>query len=126
MPEYLEDIKKDHEDNFDKILAECTNKNFPSAVYAYQYRMHCVEKAFKDLGFSPQALVTSATSIEVAMELIDQALVSRNIRMEDWSEHPEDNRRGAYLYKDDEIAFFIALVRQQGSNYIVKTNVKFE
>jgi len=126
MPDYLEDVKKDHEDNFEKILSECVSKSFPSAVYAYEYRMHCVEKAFRDLGFSPQELMTAASSMETAMELIDQALVSRNIRFEDWSGHPETDRRGAYAYKDNELAFFIALVRKTGDNYIVKTNVKFD
>jgi hypothetical protein len=126
MPDYLEDVKKDHEDNFDKVLAACSAKSFPSTVYAYEYRMHCVEKAFRDLGFSPQDLVTAATSMDTAMELIDQAMVSRNIRAEDWSSHPESDRRGLYIYKDEEIAYFIALVRQTGDNYIVKSNVKFE
>jgi hypothetical protein len=126
MPDYLEDVKKDHEDNFSKILAACSSKSFPSTVYAYEYRMHCVEKAFRDLGFSPQELVTAATSMDTAMELIDQAMVSRNIRCEDWAEHPEKDSRGLFIYKDEEIAYFVALVRQMGDNYIVKTNVKFE
>jgi hypothetical protein len=126
MPDYLEDIKKDHEDNFADIMSGCISKSFPSTVYAYEYRMHCVEKAFRDLGFSPQELVTASTSMETASQLIDQALVSRNIRVEDWSEHPEKDRRGLYIYKDEEIAYFVALVRQTGDNYIVKSNVKFE
>jgi len=126
MPDYLDDIKKDHADNFEDILSGCVSKSFPSAVYAYEYRMHCVEKAFRDLGFSPQELMTAAATQEVAFELIDQALVSRNIRMEDWSGHPETDRRGAYIYKDNELAFFIALVRKTGDNFIVKCNVKFD
>jgi hypothetical protein len=87
--------------------------------------MHCVEQAIQDLGFSPQKYIELATSAETASELIDQALVSRNIRLEDWSEHAEKDRRGMAIYKDNEIAFFIALVRQSGGQFIVKSNVKF-
>jgi hypothetical protein len=126
MPDYLEDVKKDHDDNFNKVLAKCSVKSFPSTVYAYGYRMHCVEKAFRDLGFSPQELVTASTSMDTAADLINQAMISRNIRVEDWSDHPESDRRGLYIYKDEEIAYFISLVRQTGDNYIVKSNVKFE
>jgi hypothetical protein len=126
MPDYLEDIKKDHEDNFDKILAECSTKSFPAFTYAAQYRMHCIEQGFRNLGFSPQDLVTAATSMDTASELIDQAMVSRGIRCEDWAEHPEKDRRGLYIYKDNEIAYFVALMKQQGDNIVVKTNVKFE
>jgi hypothetical protein len=126
MPDYLEDVKKDHEDNFDKILASCTVKSFPALTYAAQYRMHCVEKAFRDLGFSPQDLVTDSTSMDTATDLIDQAMVSRNIRCEDWSEHPEKDRRGLYIYKDNEIAYFVSMMKKQGDNIVVKTNVKFE
>lgn len=122
----LDEIKADDDDNFSKILEKCKNQNFPSKVYAYQYRLHCIEKAFQDLGFSPQDLITTATSVEVAIDLIDQSMVSMGIRLEDWSEHPDNSRRGVYLYKDNEIAFFVALVRKQGDNYIVKTNVTFE
>lgn len=122
----LDEIKVDHQDNFKDILSVCTNKSFPSVVYAYQYRLHCIEKAFQDLGFSPQDLITSSTSMDTASELIDQALVSRNIHVEDWSEHEDNDRRGLYLYAGNEIAYFVALVRKTGDNFIVKSNVKFE
>ena len=121
----LDEIGEGHTDNFDHILKACENKVFPSNVYAYEYRMHCMEKAFRDLGFSPQDFITSSTSAEVAVGLIDQALVSRDIRIEDWSDHEEPHRRGMYVYRGGEIAFFIALVRKSGDNFIVKSNVKF-
>lgn len=122
----LDEVKVDHQDNFADILSECTNKVFPSAVYAYQYRMHSVEQAFRQLGFSPQDFITNATSTDTAIDLIDQAMCSRNMRVEDWSEHADRDRRGMYIYKDNEIAYFIALVRKAGDNFIVKSNVKFE
>jgi hypothetical protein len=121
----LEEIGELHVDNFDHIINSCENKVFPSKVYAYEYRMHCMEKAFQNLGFSPQDFITSSTSAEVAIDLIDQALVSRDIRTEDWSDHEEPAKRGMYVYHGGEIAFFIALVRKSGDNYIVKSNVKF-
>ena len=126
MPDYIEDIKKDDDDNFGKILENCTSKSFPSGVYAYQYRMHCVEQAFRALGFSPQEFITNSTSLDVAIDMIDHSMAKLNIRAEDWSEHQETNRRGLAIYKDNEIAFFIALVKRQGDNFIVKTNVSFE
>jgi len=122
----LDEIKKDNQDNFADILSDCNVKSFPSTVYAYQYRMHCIEQAFRHLGFSPQDFITSATSSEVAADLIDQAMVSRGIRCEDWSEHEEKDRRGLYIYKDQEIAYFVALVKKQGDNFLVKSNVKFD
>jgi hypothetical protein len=126
MPDYLEDIKKDDDDNFGRILKGCTSKSFPSDVYAYQYRMHCVEQAFRTLGFSPQEFITNSTSVDVAIDMIDHSMAKLNIRAEDWSEHQEANRRGLAIYKDNEIAFFIALVKRQGDNFIVKSNVSFE
>ena len=122
----LEEIGLDHADNFDEILKACKNKSFPSQVYAYEYRMHCVEKAFRDLGFSPQEFITTAATVEVAEDLIDQAMVSRGIMCQDWAEHEDDDRKGIYLYKGEEIAYFIALVRKQGDNFIVKSNVSFD
>ena len=122
----LEEVGLDHADNFDYILSCCNNKTFPSQIYAYEYRMHCVEKAFRDLGFSPQDFITNSATIEVAMELIDQALVSRGITCQDWSEHEDDDRKGLYLYKGEEIAYFVALVRKSGDNFIVKSNVSFD
>jgi len=121
----LDEIKDGHKDNFKDILSKCSNKSFPSAVYAYQYRLHCIEKAFQDLGFSPQDLITSSTSMDTASDLIDRALVSRGIKVEDWSGHEDKDRRGLYLYTGDEIAYFVALVRKTGDNFIVKSNVKF-
>ena len=52
-------------------------------------------------------------------------MLLRDIKCEDWSGHPDRDRRGMYLYKGGEIAYFIALVRQSGTNFIVKSNVKF-
>jgi hypothetical protein len=121
----LDEIGEGHVDNFEHVLSHCENKVFPSAVYAYEYRMHCIEKAYQTLGFSPQDLITNSTSMDVAVELIDQALVSRDILTEDWAEHEEPPKRGLYIYHAGEIAFFIALVRKSGDNYIVKSNVKF-
>jgi hypothetical protein len=121
----LDEIGDHHVDNFDHIMKACENKVFPSMVYAYEYRMHLMEKAYRDLGFSPQDLITSSTSAEVAMELIDQALVSRDILTEDWADHPDADKRGLYIYHGGEIAYFIALVRKSGDNFIVKSNVKF-
>ena len=46
--------------------------------------------------------------------------------VEDWSEHPDDDRRGLYLYAGNEIAYFVALVRKTGDNFIVKSNVTFK
>lgn len=122
----LDEIKEDHVDNFDEILKSCKVTNFNRPADAHQFRLHATEKAFRDLGFSPQDFITNATSMDTAVSLIDQAMVSRGIRVEDWSEHHDNDRRGLYLYKDNEIAFFIALGRKRGDNYSVKTNVKFE
>ena len=121
----LEEIKKDDDSNFSDVMAKCTSKSFPSAVYAYQYRMHCVEQAFRALGFSPQEFITNSTSLDVAIDMIDHSMAKLNIRAEDWSEHQEKNRRGLAIYKDNEIAFFVALVKHQGDNFIVKSNVSF-
>jgi hypothetical protein len=126
MADYLEDIKKDHTDNFDDILKQCKNTSFPSVVYAAEFRMHCIEKGFQDLGFSPQELMTSSTTPETAMDLIDQAMVSRNIKVEDWAHHEDRERRGLYIYKDNEIAYFVSLRRMKGDSCIVQTNVNFE
>ena len=122
----LEEIKKDDDSNFSDVMAKCTSKSFPSTAYAHAYRMHCIEKAFRDLGFSPQELITNSTSLDVAIDMIDHSMAKLNIRAEDWSGHQEKNRRGLAIYKDNEIAFFIALVKRQGDNFIVKSNVSFE
>ena len=121
----LDEIGESHVDNFDHVLKACDNKVFPSAVYAYEYRMHCVEKAYQMLGFSPQDYITMATSVEVAIGLIDGAMLKLDIRTEDWAEHEDASKRGLYIYHGGEIAFFIALVRKSGDNYIVRSNVKF-
>ena len=121
----LGEIRDEDYENFKDLLATCTDQSFPSKVYAFQFRMHCVEKAFQDLGFSPQKMITSCTDPNVAMEFISQQMLLRDIVCEDWSNHPDRTRRGMYLYKGGEIAYFIALVRQSGTNFIVKSNVKF-
>ena len=45
----LDEIKQSDDDNFDHILDACDDKIFPSQVYAYEYRMHCVERALQYL-----------------------------------------------------------------------------
>jgi len=126
----LDEIQKDGTANFDEVRAACVKKFFPSKVYAYQYRQHCIEQAFQHLGFSPQKIITEATSVEVAIEMIDNHLIARNIRVEDWSEHGDKDRKGMALYKDGELVHWVSLVHQTGEGmmlqYWVQSNVKFE
>jgi hypothetical protein len=122
---YLEDIQADAQDNISRIMQKCTVKCFPSKVYAQQYRMHLVEKAFRDLGFSPQDIITSCPDPQVAAEQIDAHMILRQIRFEDWAEHPDDMLKGAAIWKGDELVYFIALVRQSAGQFMVKSNVKF-
>jgi hypothetical protein len=123
---HLEDIQADHGHNLREILDKCKVQCFPSKVYAYQYRMHCIEKGFQNLGFSPQKIITQCTTAEVAAEMIDRNLAIRNIRFEDWAAHEDPLLRGAALYKDNELVYFIALVHQSGGQFLVRTNVTFE
>jgi len=121
----LAEIKEDSDNNFEEILKNSVYQAFQTEAQAHQYRQHCTEKAFCDLGFSPQDLIMASGSMGAASELIDQAMLSRNIRVEDWAEHNDNNLKGLVIYKDNEVAFFISLMHQKGMNYMVRTNVKF-
>lgn len=123
---HLADIQADHENNIKDVLAACKVQCFPSKVYAYQYRMHCIEKGFQDLGFSPQKIITQCPDAGVAAEMIDRNMAIRNIRFEDWAHNEDPMRRGGAIYKDNELVYFIALVHQSGGQFMVRTNVTFE
>jgi hypothetical protein len=131
MPEYLEDIKIDFEDNFNKVEGDLKAYVLPSVVYARDLRLHHLNKGLSTLGFNPMELMTASTSQQTAVELIDQSLAKHGIHVEDWSDKEcEEGRRGLYLHKNGELVYFISHIEQRESDgnktFTVRSNVKMD
>jgi hypothetical protein len=132
MPEYLEDIKKDHDDNFNRVWKESKGYILKSLSMARTIRMSCMSEAMKMLGCDTVFIMEMATSPETAGELIDDMMRKHNITVENWNDKDCDpHRRGIYVYKAGEIAYFISnierIVNDDGTvSFRLETNVKFD
>ena len=129
MPEYLEDIKKDWQDNFEKVRKECKQLTFDSIMWAREYMLHALNKGLDKLGFNPMTIMNAAATQEVAEDLIDQSLAKHKIHVEDWSDKQcEEEERGLYIHKDGEIVYFISHIEQSNNligkkTFSVRTNI---
>ena len=124
----LTEIKDHHDDNWAYIQKAIVRKSFPSIIYAIQYRTHAFTAAIDSLGFNPATVISLATSRDTAENVIDNMLKKQGIVIEDWSRTDvEESRRGLYVYKDNEIAYYISDITREGvtiDNFIIATNVK--
>ena len=126
MPTYLEDLKIDHDNNFKAIMVTSQEFTFPSAVYAVRFREMCMSRAMNLLGLDPMQIINSSGEQVFAEKRLEVEMDKRGIRIEDWSETDhEDWKRGLYIYKDGEVAYFISMIKLYRGVHSVTTNVKF-
>jgi len=129
MPEYLEDIKKDFDDNYEEVRKQCKPVTFDSVLWAREYRMHSMNKGLDKLGFNPMNIMNNVTTQELAEDMIDQALAKNQIHIEDWSSKEcEDDKRGLYIFKNGELVYFISHIEQSDNligkkTFTVRTNI---
>lgn len=127
MSEHLDEMKVEHDSNFDEIESRLKETEFKSLVYARQFRMHAVNIGIKALGFNPMSVMNMCTTPETAASVIDSMLEKHGIRIEDWADTDQPNyKKGIYLYKSDEIAYFVSTIRKHEGLFYVRTNVKMK
>lgn len=128
---YLEDIKSDNDQNFKDVIDKCKPFDFLSLKLARDMRLHCMNRGMELLGFDPMSIMNMCTTAEMAEETIDQMMVKHKIVIENWADKEcEPERRGLYMYKAGELAYFISMIKaSEGPDkqtFQLVTNIKFD
>jgi len=127
MSKYIGEMKADHDSNFDELEPKLKETEFRSIAYARQFRMHAINIGINALGFNPLTVMNMCTTPETAASVINSMLEKHGIRIEDWTDTDKPNhKKGIYLYKSDEIAYFVSTIRKHEGLFYVRTNVKMK
>lgn len=105
--EQISEAKQDLEDNFNKIKFDCRKFEFGTSKHAHDFQSLVLHSAMKMLGINrigsyQQPLVGDKILAEKGVTMH----VDNNPAHEVW-------RRGAYIFKNDEMVYFISIVTEK-------------
>lgn len=106
-PRQITEAKQDLEENFDKIKNDCNKYEFGTARHAHDFQSLVLSAAMKRLGINrvgsyQQPLVGDKIMAEKGVTMH----VDKNPMHETW-------RLGAYIFKNNEIVYFVSVVTEK-------------
>jgi len=103
----IDKAKQDLMENFNSIKRDCKLYEFGVPANAHRFQELAIQKAMKMLG------VTRTGSYQQPL-VGDKVLAEHGITMHVNSDpYQDDWQRGAYIFKDDEIVYFVSIISEK-------------
>lgn len=111
--------KRNLEENFAKINSKCKEWKFSKSMDAHNFQALAIRAAMKMLG------VDRMGSYQQPL-VGDKVMAEKGVSMHvDKTPHHDERRRGAYIFKDNEVVYFISqVIEEVKSLSIVTVGVK--
>ena len=106
----IDEVKADDIDQLEQVVKVAQRFEFLDRKQAYKFQGICVQVALKNLGVE----ITK----NVNPKFVDKQLADRGVKIEQRRYHGEDDvwRTGLYVYKGDELAFYVSNVKKNNPN----------
>lgn len=120
----LDELKLDHDDNFEIVMKKAQLREFMSIEHARAYRGAMMTNCLKSLGIDVATVFDLTSGEEAASQRIDQLLLENKVVIENRreTEGRPSWERGIYIYKSGELAYFISIIFPRNDHFTVRSN----
>ncbi len=114
----ISEEKRNLEDNFNKIKDKCKDWKFGKPMLAHNFQSVAICRAMKMLG------VNRMGSYQQPL-VGDKVMAEKGVTMHvDKTPHHDERQRGAYIFKNNEVVYFISQVIEEGTGPVTINRIK--